>query len=64
MSKNAVIVEGFVVSKKPWKDGWVAIFAADGGKETIAFTHPKAPKENVHVRVEGNRGKYCQFHIN
>ena len=61
MSKNAVIVEGFITYKQPWKDGWCAIFNADGGKETIAFTHPKAPKENVRVRVEGNRGKFWIF---
>ena len=59
MSKNTIIIEGFVKDKKSWKDkGWFSKVDVDGGPyETVAFTNIlRVPRFNVRVAIHGNRG--------
>ena len=63
MSKNSIIVEGSVIDKFRWNDkGWKAKVHTDGGDVVVGFSHElRVPKNDVRVRIQGNKGKFWVF---
>ena len=63
MSKNSVIIEGYVLDDVQWGNkGRTARVQTSAGEKTVAFSAQLlVPQIGVRVRIQGNKGKVWIF---